>query len=246
MKPRTIGRLSVSVIGLGCNNFGRSLDARKTAAVVDAALDAGIVFFDTSDNYGDGRSEDFLARALGDRRDEVVIATKFGMPVAGFPGSGGAAPGYVERAVDRSLRRLRTDRIDLYQLHTPDPGTPIEDTLGALDGLVRAGKVLEIGCSNLTADQVTAAAAAARRRGTAPFVTHQVEYSLLHRDPEHDGVLDACPREGMTLIPYFPLAAGLRGSTPPPASPLASWPVHLVLGRLAQQHLAHLGGRFAL
>ena len=152
MKTRTLGSLKVSVVGLGCNNFGWRIDAAATAAVVTAALDAGINFFDTADLYGKGQSEEYLRRALGSRRDEIVLATKFGMEMDAE--KRGAKPAYIRQAVEDSLRRLGTDRIDLYQLHRPDPETPIQDTLGALDELVKAGKVREIGCSNFSVEQL--------------------------------------------------------------------------------------------
>ncbi len=184
MQTRSIGSLQVSVVGLGCNNFGIRLDEGRTAAVVRSALDEGITLFDTADTYGGQRSEEFLGRALGTRRDEVVVATKFGMPV---PDGAGAAPQYVHRACEASLRRLGTDHIDLYQLHAPDDTVPIADTLGALHELVVAGKVREIGCSNFTADQLAEAAAAAGDRSR--FMSVQNQYSLLWRAPEDDGVL---------------------------------------------------------
>jgi len=205
MDTRRIGSLEVSIVGLGCNNFGRRLDSDATSAVVDAALDAGINFFDTADVYGGTRGEEYLGRALGRRRDEVVVATKFGSAVDDQ--RKGARPEYVRRAAEDSLRRLGTDRIDLYQLHNPDPQVPIEDTLGALDELVRAGKVREIGCSNFSADQLRAAEGATRG-GAARFVSVQNQYSLLHREPEHD-VLPESERAGIAFIPYFPLANGL-------------------------------------
>jgi aryl-alcohol dehydrogenase-like predicted oxidoreductase len=205
METRQIGSLTVSVVGLGCNNFGRRLDADATASVVHAALDAGITFFDTADIYGGTKSEEFLGRALGRRRDQVVIATKFGMEVDAD--RHGAKPDYVRRAAEDSLRRLGTDCIDLYQIHQPDPTTPIADTLAALDELVKAGKVREIGCSNFSADQLREAEAAVRD-GAARFVSVQNEYSLLHREPEED-VIPECRRAGLTFIPYFPLASGL-------------------------------------
>ena len=185
MEHRTIGSLSVSVVGIGCNNFGARLDARATAGVVHAALDAGVNFFDTADIYGATQSEVFLGQALRERRDEAIVATKFGMPIddAHF----GAKPAYVREACEASLRRLGTDHIDLYQLHYPDESVPIADTLGALAELVEAGKVREIGCSNLSADQLVEAKAAA---GDHPaFVSLQNQYSLLAREVEHDGVL---------------------------------------------------------
>jgi aryl-alcohol dehydrogenase-like predicted oxidoreductase len=205
METRRIGSLTVSVVGLGCNNFGKRLDAGRTASVVHAALDAGVTFFDTADIYGSTRSEEFLGRALGRRRDEVVIATKFGMEVDAV--RHGAKPDYVHRAAEDSLRRLGTDCIDLYQIHQPDPTTPIADTLAALDNLVKAGKVREIGCSNFSAAQVREAEAAVRD-GAARFVSVQNEYSLLHREPEED-VIPECRRSGLAFIPYFPLASGL-------------------------------------
>lgn len=224
METRRIGSLSVSVVGLGCNNFGERLDAERTAAVVQAALDAGITFFDTADIYGGTRSEEFLGRALGRRREGVVVATKFGMEVD--ERRRGAKPEYMRQVVEDSLRRLGTDRIDLYQLHQPDPATPIADTLGALDELVRSGKVREIGCSNFSASEIRAARKVARP-DAARFVSVQNEYSLLHREPERD-VLDECRRMGLAFIPYFPLASGLltgkyrHGQPPPQGSRLQS------------------------
>ena len=205
MQTRRIGALEVSVVGLGCNSFGRRLDTAATAHVVHAALDAGINFLDTADVYGGTRSEEYLGRALAGRRDQVVLATKFGMAVD--EQRRGARPEYVRRALEDSLRRLMTDRIDLYQLHQPDPEVPIGDTLTALDELVQAGKVREIGCSNFSAEQLREAHAAARA-GAARFVSVQNEYSLLHREPERE-VLAECERLGLAFIPYFPLASGL-------------------------------------
>ena len=224
LDTRRIGSLEVSCVGLGCNNFGRKLDEQATAAVVHAALDEGITFFDTADIYGGTKSEVFLGRALGKRREEVVIATKFGMAVDDQ--RRGARPDYVRQAAEDSLRRLGTDRIDLYQLHQPDPDVPIAETLGALDDLVRAGKVREIGCSNFSVDQIREAEAAVRP-GAARFVSVQNEYSLLHREPERD-VLPECERLGLAFLPYFPLASGLltgkyrRGRPAPAGSRLAS------------------------
>jgi aryl-alcohol dehydrogenase-like predicted oxidoreductase len=217
VETRRIGSLTVSLAGLGCNNFGGRLDAAATRTVVEAALDAGITFFDTADIYGGTRSEEFLGRALAGRRDAVVVATKFGLEIDAE--RRGARPEYVRRAAEASLRRLGTDRIDLYQLHRPDPEVPIADTLGALDELVRAGKVVEIGCSNFSVRQMRDAAAAARP-GAARFVSVQNEYNLLHREPEA-GVLEECRREGQAFLPYFPLASGLlsgkyRKGQPPP------------------------------
>ena len=207
MEKRKIGSLEVSIVGVGCNNFGGRIDEARTREVIDAAIDAGINFFDTADVYADGRSEELLGRLLGDRRSKVTIATKFGLEV---PGQGrGAHPDYVRSAVEASLRRLRTDYIDLYQQHVPDPDVPIADTLGALDDLVKAGKVREIGCSNFSVQQMQAAQAVSTRRpGSARFVSVQNEYSLLHREPE-DGVLAECDRQGMAFLPFFPLKSGL-------------------------------------
>jgi aryl-alcohol dehydrogenase-like predicted oxidoreductase len=224
MNRRQIGSLAVTEVGLGCNNFGRRLDYEGAARVVSAALDAGINFFDTADVYGGTKSEEFLGRALGARRGDVIVATKFGTKID--EKRHGARPDYVLRAANDSLRRLNTDHIDLYQLHTPDPEVPIADTLGALDQLVKAGKVREIGCSNFTVDELREAAAATKP-GSARIVSVQNEFSLFHRDPEHD-VLPECERTGMAFLPYFPLASGLlsgkyrRGQPPPPNSRLGS------------------------
>jgi len=207
METRNIGPLTVSVVGLGCNNFGTRLDAAQTERVVHAALDAGINFFDTADRYAAGTSEEYLGRALRGRRHEAIIATKFGKPVGDTPASATAA--YIQRAVEASLRRLAVDHIDLYQIHEPHPEVPIAETLGALDELVRAGKVRAIGCSNFSALQIEEAERTARQSGGARFVSVQNEYSMLVRDPEHDGVLDACERYDLALLPYFPLASGL-------------------------------------
>ena len=226
MKTRTIGPLTVSAVGLGCNNFGMTIDEAASIAVVHAALDAGVTFFDTADIYGGTKSETFLGRALAGRRDSVVVATKFGMKVDA--NRTGARPEYVRQAAADSLKRLATDRIDLYQLHQPDPSVPIADTLGALDDLVRAGKVRQIGCSNFSAAQLREARAAVSP-GHAAFVSVQNEYSLLNRDAERD-VLPECARLGLAFLPYFPLASGLltgkytRGTPAPPGTRLSqSW-----------------------
>ena len=214
---RRIGSLNVSVVGLGCNNFGRKLDEDATAKVVNAALEEGINFFDTADTYGGTKSEEFLGRALGKRRDDVIIATKFGMRVDET--RKGAHPDYVKRAAEDSLRRLGTDYIDLYQLHTPDESVSIADTLRALDDLVKEGKVREIGCSNFTAAQLHEADACARQ-GAARFVSVQNQYSLFHREAEYE-VLAECAALNISFLPYFPLANGLltgkyRKNQPPP------------------------------
>jgi aryl-alcohol dehydrogenase-like predicted oxidoreductase len=185
MDTRRIGSLEVSVVGLGCNNFGRRVDEAGTKRVLDAALDAGITFLDTADIYGGTKSESFMGLALAGRRDRFVLASKFGMKVD--EGRQGAKPAYVPQAVEASLRRLGTDYIDLYQLHEPDPSTPIADTLAALDELVQQGKVREIGCSNFDVEQLHEARRAVRD-DAARFVSVQNEFSLFHRDPE-SGVL---------------------------------------------------------
>ena len=206
METRKIGSLDVSIVGVGCNNFGRRIDADAAAKVVNAALDAGINFFDTADVYGQGQSEEFLSRALGQRRSQVIIATKFRSKMDGQ--GEGASPDYIRVAVEASLRRLKTDVIDLYQLHSPDDSVPIADTLGALDDLVKAGKVREIGSSNFSAVQIREAEAASQAAHGAGFVSVQNYYSMLHREPEPD-VLNECERLGLGFLPYFPLESGL-------------------------------------
>jgi aryl-alcohol dehydrogenase-like predicted oxidoreductase len=202
---RKIGSLDVSVVGLGCNNFGWRLNAGATERVVHAALEAGINFFDTADIYGTGQSEEYLGRALGRKRSQIVLATKFGMKMDDK--RKGAKPDYLRRALDDSLRRLGTDVIDLYQLHQPDPDVPIADTLAVLDEAVKTGKVREIGCSNFSAGQLREAEAATPS-GAARFVSVQNEYNLFHREPEPE-VLAECERQGLAFIPFFPLASGL-------------------------------------
>ena len=205
---RKLGSLEVSLVGLGCNNFGMRIDEEQSAAVVHAALDAGINFFDTADVYGRTRSEQYLGRALGSRRDEVIIATKFVAPIDDDPSHAGAGARWVAEAVEGSLRRLDTDRIDLYQQHGPDPNVPIEETLSALDRLVRDGKVREIGNSNFSGAQIDEAESVAQRDGLAQFVSAQNHFNLLHREPLDD-VIPACVRDGLGVLPYFPLASGL-------------------------------------
>jgi aryl-alcohol dehydrogenase-like predicted oxidoreductase len=225
METRKIGALDATVVGLGCNNFGRRCDEEQTRRVVDAALDAGVTFFDTADIYGDTKSEEFLGRILQGRRDRVVLATKFGMEVS--PDKQGADPAYVHRAVRDSLARLQIEHIDLYQLHQPDPSVPIGDTLAALDQLVRDGLVREIGCSNFTAAQQREAADAVAE-GAARFVSVQNELSLLERSDEPDGLAGA-HEQGLAYIPYFPLASGVltgkyrRGEVPPAGTRLATY-----------------------
>jgi aryl-alcohol dehydrogenase-like predicted oxidoreductase len=215
MELRKLGRtgLQVSVVGLGCNNFGGmkpGLDTDGVRAVVDAAIDAGITLFDTSDSYGtDSGSEKVLGEVLGARRHGIVLATKFASAIARVPGARrNGSRGYVMRAVEDSLRRLRTDYIDLYQYHFPDPLTPIEETLRALDDLVKQGKVRYIGCSNLPAWQLVDADWTARHHGLHRFVTTQAEFSLLSRAAEAE-LFPAMQAVGLTLLPYFPLASGL-------------------------------------
>jgi aryl-alcohol dehydrogenase-like predicted oxidoreductase len=229
MRYRRLGEsgLTVSVVGLGCNNFGRRIDLEATRKVVRAALDAGVTLFDTADTYGD--SEDFLGEVLGSERDNVVLATKFGNDMGGRLGADWGARGsrrYVRRAVESSLRRLRTDWIDLYQMHTPDPETPIEETVAALDELVKEGKVRYLGHSNFSGWQVADAEWTARTTRRTRFVSAQNHYSLIERDAERE-VVPACTRFGLGLLPYFPLANGLltgkyrRGEAAPEGTRLA-------------------------
>ena len=202
------GGPEVSVVGLGTNNFGRRCDYEQTLAVIDAALDSGVTLFDTSDTYGQGLSEEYIGRALEGRRDRVLVATKFGKPMDERPEERRGNPEYIRWAVESSLRRLRTDVIDVYQMHEPDPGTPIEETLGALDDLVDEGKVRWIGSSNFSAREIGAAEEVSRSAGFHRFVSAQNEYSLLEREVE-DEVLPACEAAGIGFLPYFPLASGL-------------------------------------
>jgi aryl-alcohol dehydrogenase-like predicted oxidoreductase len=215
--------LRVSRVGLGCNNFGGRIDFEATRAVVEAAFEAGITFFDTAESYGGGGgSERFLGEILEGRREQVVLATKFGWPGEG--GSGSAAN--VHSAIDRSLERLRTDYVDLYYQHRPDPETPIGETLGAMDELLRAGTVRAIGCSNFSAEQLAEADRVARELGTARFTLLQNHYNLLRRDDDAD-VLPLCRELGVAYVPYFPLASGLltgkyrRGEPAPEGTRLA-------------------------
>jgi aryl-alcohol dehydrogenase-like predicted oxidoreductase len=235
MRYRPLGKsgLVVSVAGLGCNNFGRRVDLDGTRAVVNAAVDAGITLFDTSDSYGPGLSEEFLGQILAGRRDQVVLATKFGHRNAdmGYGPAAGAKGGrnYIMRAVEHSLRRLQTDYIDLYQIHTPDPVTPVEETLAALGDLVTQGKVRYIGNSNFSGWQIAEAAGAARALGTAAFVSAQNHWSLLERGTEAE-VVPAARHFGLGVLPFFPLANGLltgkvrRGQAPPAGTRLAARP----------------------
>jgi aryl-alcohol dehydrogenase-like predicted oxidoreductase len=229
MQTRNIGTLQATVIGIGCNNFGMRIDEAAAQAVVDAALDAGINFFDTADIYGGTLSEEFLGRALGARRDEALVATKFGGPIDDER-KGGASAAYIARACEDSLKRLGTDRIDLYQLHFPDQSVEFEETLAALDELVRAGKVREIGCSNFSTEQLAHAEGVSARHELARYVSVQNEYSLLRRLPEQNGVLETCKELGLAFLPYFPLASGMltgkyrRGQDAPAGTRLANMP----------------------
>jgi aryl-alcohol dehydrogenase-like predicted oxidoreductase len=255
MRYRQLGDsgLAVSVVGLGCNNFGRWVDVDGTRAVVAAALEVGITLLDTADSYGRGRSEDLLGQVLQGRRDAVVLATKFGMDMAGANGPDWGARGsrrYIRRAVEASLRRLRTDYIDLYQYHEPDGVTPVEETLAALDELVAAGKVRYAGSSNFAAWQVVQAEHQARSAGTVRFVGAQNNYNLLERQAEVE-LTPACLACGVGILPYFPLANGLltgkyrRHETPPSGTRLgdrkprlhadAPWDVIEGLQKLAEQ-----------
>jgi len=211
MHTRPLGHsgLHVSTVGLGCNNFGARLDQDATTAVVRRALDRGITFFDTADVYGNrGGSEVMLGRALGAERSDVILASKFGLPMDDTGERQGAKPAYVRSALEASLKRLGTDHLDLYQLHRPDPLTPIEETLGALDELVREGLVRFVGVSNMPAADVRAADEAATRLNAARFTSCQDEYSLLVRDIERD-LIPAMRSRGLGLLPFFPLASGL-------------------------------------
>jgi aryl-alcohol dehydrogenase-like predicted oxidoreductase len=222
METRKLGSLEVSLVGLGCNNFGMRIDEERSTAVVHAALDAGITLFDTADIYGGSLSEEFLGRALGSRRGDVVVATKFGAME-------GAHPDVVRKACEASLARLGTDRIDLYQVHRPDDEVPIEDTMGALAELVAAGKVREIGCSNFDGPRTDAAAEAALAKGSPAFISLQNQLSLLDRRQQDDTVA-SCERHGMGILPYFPLASGMltgkfrRGEPPPEGTRLSQLP----------------------
>ena len=258
MRHTRLGRsgLTVSVVGLGCNNLGRpgtaTLEQDGTDAVVHAALDAGITFFDVADVYGaePGLSEERLGRALGARRDEVVIGTKFGMDMGGVAGDDGGARGsrrYIVRAVEDSLRRLGTDWIDLYQFHTPDPATPIEETLRALDDLVRAGKVRYVGHSNRAGWQIAQAEYVARELGVERFVSAQNHYNLLDRRAELE-VVPAAAEFGLGVLPYFPLANGLlTGKYSQGDAPEGSRLSHVRQHMVADADLEQLAafGRFA-
>jgi aryl-alcohol dehydrogenase-like predicted oxidoreductase len=232
MKTRALGSLQVSEVGVGCNNFGTRLDQEHASDVVNAAIESGINFFDTADIYGATKSEVFLGQALQGRRERVIIASKFGMPVDDT--HFGASPDYVRFACEASLRRLNTDYIDLYQLHYPDEKTPLAETLGALGELVAAGKVREIGCSNFTPAQLREAKADAGEGPT--FVSVQNQYSLLDRTPERDGVLEACDELRIGFLPFYPLANGLLTGKVRPGEPI---PEGTRLSKMAPERSAH-------
>ncbi len=228
MEMRRLGAsgLKVSSVGLGCNNFGWVIDAAETQRVVDAAIDAGVTLFDTADCYCQGESETLLGQALGKRRQDVVVATKFGLMMDRLEHRKGGSRRWIMQAVEASLRRLGTDYIDLYQYHRPDPDTPVEETLRALEDLVRQGKVRYLGCSNFSGWQIADADWTARAASLNCFVSAQNLYSLLARGVE-DEVLPACERFGVGFLPYFPLASGLlsgkyrRGEALPEGARLA-------------------------
>ncbi|MBI4479098.1 MAG: aldo/keto reductase [Acidobacteria bacterium] len=211
MQQRSLGSsgMAVTLVGLGCNNFGRRTEAETSRRVIHKALDLGITLFDTADVYGGcGGSETILGQTLGERRKEIILATKFGMPMNEAGTLQGASRSYILSAVEASLRRLRTDWIDLYQIHQPDPRTPIEETLRALEDLIQQGKVRHIGCSNFPAWQAVEAQWTARHHSLHGFICCQDEYSLLVRDPERE-LIPAMRAYGLSLLPYFPLASGL-------------------------------------
>jgi aryl-alcohol dehydrogenase-like predicted oxidoreductase len=243
VETRKIGSLDVSVIGLGTNNFGGRMDEGGTKLVLDAAIDEGINHIDTADVYGGTKSEEFIGRILKGRRDQVVLATKFGMAtVGGQMKTFGAKPEYARSALAESLRRLDTDYIDLYIVHRFDPETPLADTLAVLAEFVESGKVREIGCSNFTAEQLVEAEAAVRE-GAPRFVNLQNQYSLIQRDPEN-GVLQECVRQGIGFVPYSPLAGGLltgkfrQGAPVPEGTRIAAMPEERRAQTLSEHNLA--------
>jgi aryl-alcohol dehydrogenase-like predicted oxidoreductase len=230
MEFRRLGMsgLKVSEVGLGCNNFGMRIDQAGTDSVASAAIEAGVTFFDTADVYGAKQSEVMLGKALAGKRHEVVVATKFAMPTGAGPGERGGSRGYVVNALEASLKRLGTDYIDLYQMHSPDAETPVEETLRALDDAVRAGKVRYLGNSNFSGWQIADADWTARREHLNRFVSAQNNFSLLERNVERE-VVPACEHFGLGILPFFPLASGLlsgkytRGEAPPEGTRLAAW-----------------------
>jgi aryl-alcohol dehydrogenase-like predicted oxidoreductase len=241
MEYRNLGAsgLQVSAVGLGCNNFGRRCDAAQTKAVVDKAIELGVTFFDTADIYGPrGLSEEYLGPALKEHRRNVVLATKFAVPMGEGPLWGGASRRYIFEAVDASLRRLDTDYVDLYQVHFPDVKTPIEETMRALDDVVRAGKARYIGCSNFASWQVVESQWVARSQHLSPFVSAQNQYNLLDRRIERE-LAPACQKYGLGVLPYFPLANGfLTGKYRPGEAPPAGTRLAAMQGRGAEQTLS--------
>lgn len=227
MKQRRIGQLEVSEVGLGCNNFGTRVDQDTTNEIFATCLDTGINFFDTADVYGSGASEEMLGQAMKGHRDQIVIATKFGLRDMDAGLTGGSAE-WVRRSIDKSLRRLNTDWIDLFQIHTPDHEVHERETLEALNDLVVAGKVREIGCSNYDAERLDSAADVSQKENLAPYRTVQNRYSLLHREPESE-VFDVCREHNVGFLPFFPLESGLltgkvSAEGPRPGTRLAEWP----------------------
>jgi aryl-alcohol dehydrogenase-like predicted oxidoreductase len=229
MEYRSLGKLQVSVVGLGCNNFGMRLDIDGTKRVVDAAIDAGINYFDTAESYGKGLSEEYLGKAIKGRRDQVIVASKWGHTGSLEEGERGGDPAQIRARLDASLARLGTDYIDHYQLHRPDPETPAAETLGCLSELCAEGKIREIGCTHFTADDLLDSQAAATAQGLAMYPSVQNYYSLLTRDPETNGVFEACAELGIGFVPYFPLESGLLtgkyrlGQDRPEGARLTNW-----------------------
>tara|TARA_X000000368_G_scaffold254402_1_gene201093 strand:+ start:966 stop:1904 length:939 start_codon:yes stop_codon:yes gene_type:complete len=238
---RRIGELEVSEVGLGCNNFGTRVDQDGTNEIFSACLDSGINFFDTADVYGSGASEEMLGSAMKDHRDQIIVATKFGLRDMDLGLTGGSAE-WVHRSVDRSLRRLDTDWIDLFQIHTPDDQVHERETLEALNELVVAGKVREIGCSNYDAERLDSAIDISEKEALAPYRTVQNRYSLLHREPESE-VFDVCRERAVRFLPFFPLESGLltgkvAANGPRPGTRLAEWPEDRLKLFLTERKLA--------
>jgi aryl-alcohol dehydrogenase-like predicted oxidoreductase len=238
---RRIGELEVSEVGLGCNNFGTRVDQDGTNEIFSACLDSGINFFDTADVYGSGASEEMLGSAMKGHRDQIIVATKFGLRDTD-PGLTGGSAEWVHRSVDRSLRRLDTDWIDLFQIHTPDDEVHERETLEALNELVVAGKVREIGCSNYDAERLDSAIEISEKEALAPYRTVQNRYSLLHREPESE-VFDVCRERAVRFLPFFPLESGLltgkvAANGPRPGTRLAEWPEDRLKLFLTERKLA--------
>ena len=241
MELRRIGELEVSEVGLGCNNFGTRVDQDGTNEIFSACLDSGINFFDTADVYGSGASEEMLGSAMKGHRDQIIVATKFGLRDMDLGLTGGSAE-WVHRSVDRSLRRLDTDWIDLFQIHTPDDQVHERETLEALNELVVAGKVREIGCSNYDAERLDSAIDISEKEALAPYRTVQNRYSLLHREPESE-VFDVCRERAVRFLPFFPLESGLltgkvAANGPRPGTRLAEWPEDRLKLFLTERKLA--------